>query len=196
MRYLPAVLLTLSIPFTFAADFEWNTQGTMDYPAEIYGTSSNWGEYHITVVENDTGHDLAIVELGFSCSGPGPVMWLIWEDVGGYNHPADNPGSADYTGLFTPADPNPNHTPTVYTDVDISGEGITIPDGSFICFGYENPGSGGFSEYPGPNETWSWFNNVWDGDSQHLTTNCTQILANFASSLETTTFGRIKASFI
>jgi len=193
--YKPIIcILFLSLLSATAADFEWNSQGIIDYPAYMFGTSINWGEYHITVLENDTGSDLTITELGFSCSGPGPAEWLVWTDVTGFAPPED-PDSAEHSGTFTPLDPNPYHTPDVYTDVNVSGEGIVFANGSLLCFGYENPGSGGFSELAGPHETWSWFNNTWDGDSQHMTTNCTQILANYASSLSTTTFAGIKASF-
>ncbi len=188
------IVLFLSLVPAIAADFEWNTQGVMDTPAYMFGTSVNWGEYHITILENNTGSDLLITELGFSCSGPGPTNWVVWTDVADFAPPGD-PDSAEYQGTFTPLDPNPYHTPAVYTDVNVTSESILFESGTLLCFGYENPGSGGFSELAGPVETWSLYNNIWYGDTQHMTTNCSQILAVYSSSLARMTFGEIKASF-
>jgi len=86
-----AYLIPLFLLFSllYAEDFEWNTQGIMDTPAYMFGTSVNWGEYHITVLQNDTGSDIFLSELGFSCSGPGPAQWVIWTDVTGFNPPGN-----------------------------------------------------------------------------------------------------------
>ena len=194
MRIAYFIPLFLLFSLLYAADFEWNTQGIMDAPAYMFGTSTNWGEYHITILENNTGHAIYLSELGFSCSGPGPVQWLIWTNVTGFNPPGE-PNEAEYSGAFTPLDPNPYHTPSVYTDVDITAQNILFENGTLLCFGYENPGSGGFSELAGVHETWSLYNNIWYGDSQHMTTNCSQILGDFPISLERTTFAGIKRSF-
>jgi len=162
------------------ADWVFNTGGAEDTVPTLRGTATGWGEWFITTVLNDTGEDLYLTEFGFPCSGPATEEfgWLVWVGVGGMNAPAGDAYSADFHGSFTPVEPDPGVDPFVYTYVDIADQNIVIPDGVYFAFGYDNTGLGGQVNANG-NETWAWYNDMWDPDSGWNRTAVLQVKADF-----------------
>ncbi|RLI52764.1 MAG: hypothetical protein DRP09_17245, partial [Candidatus Thorarchaeota archaeon] len=152
-----------SDPSDVRSDFEYNTGGYIDFVPTTGGSASGWGEWFITSVQNDTGQDLSLVEFGFPCCGPptGFYGWVVWTNVGGPVPPPGPAETAEYYGTFTPVDPGPGtFPPTVYTYIDVSGEGIVIQAGDWFCFGYDNTDTGGQTDFNGV-DTWAWYSGVW-----------------------------------
>ena len=179
------------------ADFEYNTGGVIDCVPTTAGSNTGWGEWFITTVYNDTGHDLRLMEFGFPCCGPPtePYGWLVWKNMGGYVAPSGNAYTAEHYGAFTPTDPGHTSPPTVYTYVDVSGEAIVIPAGNYFCFGYDNTDLGGQISYNGV-ETWAWYGGEWDSDVSWGRTAILQVKADYVvSPVEELTWGSIKALF-
>jgi hypothetical protein len=193
MKYALIVLLALGVSSAFAEDFEMNSTTVMDAPSTGFGTPTGWGTHHVFTVENDSGNDLAVTELGFSCGGPSSE-WYFWLDVGGWDPPAGDWTTADYTDSFTPTDPDPEAVPDEYSYIDVTGESIVVADGAFLCFGYMNPGSGGINDYAGY-DTWTWWSGGWDPDAGYDSVMVMQIKANFSSAIKSASIGEIKASF-
>lgn len=69
MKYLFVFILMVFSLSVLGEDFEYNTGGVIGYVADLSGSSAGWGEWFITSVYNDTGHDLVLIEFGFPCCG-------------------------------------------------------------------------------------------------------------------------------
>ena len=184
-----------STPSQLRADFEWNSGGSIDFIPDTGGSATGWAEYFITAVQNTTGQDLQLVELGFPCDGPatGTYGWLVWIDAA---VPPGTPGpatTAQYYGAFTPVSNTGTFPPTVYTYIDVSTENMIVPDGSWLWFGYDNTGYGGMTSYNGV-ETWGWYGGVWDPDGNWGRTAILQVKANYAGPVPTeqSTWGQVK----
>jgi len=147
-----------------AAEYQFST-GIWDQPPIYGGSSYGWGEWFVTAFENDTGEDIAVVELGMPCCGPtsDEYGWVVWYDLGGLSVPPGNPQSADVYGFFTPADGGPTNPPVHYTYVDLSGENVVIEEGTCFAVGYDVTGRGGQVAYNGYS-TWAWYSGRWDHD--------------------------------
>jgi hypothetical protein len=196
MKYkiLLFMLLTMSLS-GFGEDFEYNTGGVIDYVADLSGSSTGWGEWFITSVFNDTGHDLILIEFGFPCCGveTGDFGWVIWEDMPDTGPPSGIPESCDYHGSFTPVE-GPGGDPSVYTYFNVSDQTIIMQDQTQFIFGYQNTDLGGQTPFNGT-ETWSWHSSIWASDEDHYRTAVIQVKANYNNALETTTWGEIKNIF-
>ena len=108
--------------------------------------------------------------------------------------PPSGPAStAEYYGTFTPVDPGPGTLPpTVYTYVDVSSWGIAVPDGAYLCWGYDNTDTGGQTTYNGVT-TWAWYSGIWDPDPPYGRTAILQVKGSFGPiANEQTTWGQIK----
>jgi hypothetical protein len=188
----------LSEPSSIRFDFGYNTGGPLDFVPDSGGSYDGWGEWFITTVYNGTGNDLILVELGFPCAGPatGTYGWVVWTNMGGYVSPGGDATSAEHYGSFVPLDPDPNTwPPTTYTYVDVSAEGIIIPDGTYFCFGYDNTGMGGQTGFNGV-LTWAWYEAWWDPDESWGRTAILQVKANyFGTPVAESTWGAIKSMF-
>ena len=194
---LVLVLLTVAAFSVFAADFEYNTGGAMGTVPTLGGSFDGWGEWFVTSVLNDTGHDLVLTELGFPCGGPatGDYGWVVWTDVGGLVAPSGEASTADYYGAFTPTSDDPSTIPpTVYSYIDVSAENIVIANGAYFCFGYDNTGVGGQIDTNGV-DTWSWYENAWDSDAAWGRTDIMEVSANYDTALSRNSWGSIKTSF-
>lgn len=179
------------------ADFEFNTGGIMDGPSTMAGTASDWGEWFITTLRNDTDKPLLLLEIGFPCSGSSSESygWLVWTDVGGMNSPHLGARSAQYFGSFSPIVSGEQVPPRTYTTIDISGRDITVPAGAHFCFGYDVTGLGGQVEFSGV-ETWSWYSGYWDSDAGWGRTALLQIRADFAPTASTaSSWGSVKSLY-
>jgi len=179
-------------------DWVYNTGGSEGFIPTSQGTADGWGEWFITTVTNDTGEDLYLSELGFPCSGPttGDFGWVVWLDLGGLVPPAGPADTAHFYGSFSPVEPDPNVDPLVYTYIDISASNIVVPNGVSFCFGYDNTGLGGQTDFNGV-ETWAWYTDVWDPDSSWARTAILQVRANFEGPVaaQNVSFDQIKSLF-
>jgi hypothetical protein len=179
-----------------AADFEYNSGGTMGITPTAAGSSTGWGEWFVVAIHNDSGHDLVLKQLGFPCSGPatGNYGWVVWTDVGGLNAPSGDVSTSDSHGAFTPVVSDPSATPDTYTYIDVSSKNIVITSGKYFCIGYDNTGLGGQVAFNGVN-TWSWFRSSWDGDQAWGRTDVMEVTADYDTALSRNSWGSIKASF-
>lgn len=194
-HYFMIIMLFLFSVSVSGEDFEYNTGGTINYLADLSGSSTGWGEWFITSIYNDTGHDLLLTEFGFPCCGTvtGDFGWVLWEDMPDTGPPSGAPESSDYNGSFTPVE-GPGGNPSVYTYVDVSGQNIVLGDQTNFVFGFQNTGYGGQTPFNGT-ETWSWDNDIWNSDEAHYRTAVLQVKANYYSALEQNTWGSIKSIF-
>ncbi len=195
---LKTLLVVLVFVFAaFGADFEYSTAGTMGTVPDLGGSSTGWGEWFITSILNDSGHDLLLTQISIPCCGPatGDYGWIVWTDVGGLTPPAGDATTADYHGPFTPVDPSSSTLPPVtYTDIDISAAGVVIPSGNYFCVGYDVTGNGGQIAFNGV-DTWSWYSGMWDSDQGWGRTDIIDVYANFDTALTRDTWASIKNSF-
>jgi hypothetical protein len=187
-----------SDPSTIRYDWAYNTGGGLDFVPDLGGSNDGWGEWFITTAYNNSGEDLLLVEFGFPCAGPATETygWIVWLDMAGYVAPGGGAYTAEYWGSFTPLDPDPETwPPTTYTYVDVSTEGIVVPDGTYFCFGYDNTGMGGQTSYNGV-ETWAWYGGYWDPDVSWGRTAILQVKANFhGTPVDESTWGAIKGLY-
>jgi hypothetical protein len=170
-----AILLIASA--SFASDVEYSTTGAMDTPATMGGDREGWGSDFITRWDNDTGADLLIEEFGWPCGGWWAQFWYVWiTDV----LPA-NPYTLEFYGTFVAASEDDTEwPPSLYTYVDVSGEGIVVPAGASMYFGYGNPGMGGQIAFNGV-ETFSWYEDSWDMDGDFGRTAVMQFRGSFVA---------------
>lgn len=195
MKKLLVVLLSLAM-LASAADFEYNTGGAMGTVPTTGGSADGWGEWFIVPIMNDSGQELMLTELGFPCGGPatGDYGWVVWTDVGGLTPPAGAAATADFSGPFTPVNPDPETSPPVdYSYIDVTAENIVIADGAYFCVGYDNTGIGGQIDFNGT-DTYAWYGGVWDGDQAWSRTAIIEVSADFVQALDQHTWGAIKAS--
>ncbi len=155
------------------ADFEWSSGGAMNTVPTLGGSSAGWGSHFIVRTTNTLPVPIVLTELGFPCGGPA-ATWMVWL---GTTIPSGF-GSPDFSGPFTPVDPDPTtFPPTTYTYVDVSAANIEIPAGSDFWFGYENPGIGGQVSFNGV-VTYSWYEGAWDADDAWGRTAVMQVSAD------------------
>ncbi len=160
-----------------AADVEYSTTGAMDTPATLGGDRDGWGTEFITRWDNATGQDVIIEEFGWPCGGWWSQFWYVWirDDV-----PPD-PYTLEFYGSFVAASEDDTEwPPSVYTYVDMSGEGIVVPAGASMYFGYGNPGMGGQIGFNGV-ETYSWLDDAWDMDGDFGRTAVMQFKGSFGT---------------
>jgi hypothetical protein len=195
MIKLVVAVLSLAV-IASAADYEYNSGGTMGITPTAKGSSTGWGEWFVVSILNDSGHDIVLSQLGFPCSGPetGDYGWLVWTNVGGLNAPSGNATTADFYGSFIPAISDPTADPYDYTYIDVSSEGIVVASGDYFCIGYDNTGLGGQVAFTGV-DTWSWYGNVWDTDQSWNRTDVMEVTADYYTALSRNSWGSIKASF-
>ncbi len=156
------------------ADWEWSSAGTIDVVPTTGGSWDGWGEHFIVQVTNTTGSDQLVMEFGFPCAGTIPSQWIVWLDPA---MPASFSGG-DFSGAFTATDPDDQNFPPVnYTYVDVSADGVVIPDGQVFWFGYTNPGISGQIDYNGV-DTYGWYGGAWDSDGAWGRTTIMQFKAN------------------
>ena len=173
---LVILLVALGTPAA-AADVEYSTTGVMDTPATNGGDRDGWGSDFITRWHNDTGHDVLLEEFGWPCGGWWSQFWYVWiRDT----LPAA-PWGLEYYGSFVAlSEDDTAYPPAVYTYVDVAGEGIVVPAGATMYFGYGNPGMGGHILYNGV-DTWSWLDGPWDRDGDFGRTAVLQFRGSFAA---------------
>lgn len=192
------ILVTMVLAFAaFGADFEYSTAGAMGTVPTLGGSSTGWGEWFVTAILNNSGHDLVLTQISIPCCGPttGDYGWVVWTDVGGLNAPSGDATTADFYGQFSPVDTSPSTLPPVtYTDIDVSAANVIIPAGNYFCVGYDVTGNGGQVSFNGV-DTWSWYENVWDSDQSWGRTDIIDVYANFDTALQRDTWASIKNSF-
>jgi hypothetical protein len=156
-----AVFLAVLGAACLAAEYQFST-GDWNQSPTAGGSASGWGEWLVTIFENDTGEDIALTELGMPCCGPPSedYGWLVWYDVDGLTDPPGDPTGADRHGPYTPESPSDYH---VYTYVDLSGEDVIIEEGTCFAVGYDVTEKGGHVAYNGYT-TWAWYSGHWDPD--------------------------------
>ena len=168
--------LTLIAVTATAADVEYSTTGAMDTPATLGGDRDGWGTEFVTRWDNTTGADVTLEEFGWPCGGWWAQFWYVWIT----DELPVNPWTLEYYGSFTPTSPDDTEwPPSVYSYIDVSDEGIIIPAGASMYFGYSNPGMGGQIGFNGV-ETWSWLDEQWDLDSDFNRTAVMQFKGSFA----------------
>jgi len=162
-----------SEPRSARADFEWSSGGAMNTVPTLGGSATGWASDFIVMTTNTLGTDIILTEVGFPCGGPA-TTWYVWL---GAAQPA-NPSSPQFSGAFTPVDPNPaTFPPTTYTYVDITAADIHVPAGGAFWFGYHNPGMAGQIDYNGVT-TYGWYGGVWDPDQAWSRTTVMQVMGN------------------
>jgi hypothetical protein len=174
---LPLLLVLLSLTCTaLASDVEYSTAGAMDTPATLGGDRDGWGTEFVTRWDNDTGQDVVLEEFGWPCGGWWAQFWYVWIT----DTIPDDPYTLEYYGTFvSESDDDTEWPPSTYTYVDVSEEGIVVPAGASMYFGYSNPGMAGQVAFNGV-ETFSWFEDAWDLDGDFGRTTILQFRGSFA----------------
>lgn len=161
MRAQPILLaLLLLASFALAADVEYSTTGTMGTPAVHAGDRDGWGTEFVTRWENNTGHDVRVEEFGWPVGGWWAQFWYVWISDTLPPSPYELQFYGSYVALI---EDDSQYPPSQYTHVNISGEGIIVPAGASMYFGYGNPGLAGQILFNGV-ETYSWLDGPWEMD--------------------------------
>ena len=161
-----------------ASDVEYSTTGTMDTPATKGGDRDGWGTEFLTRWDNNTGSDVFIEELAWPCGGWWAQFWYVWiTDI----MPSD-PYTLEYYGSFVAtSEDDTEWPPSLYTYIDVKSEGMVVPAGATMYFGYSNPGMAGQIAFNGV-ETFSWFDESWDMDGNFGRTAVMQFKGTFGAS--------------
>jgi hypothetical protein len=168
-------VISLLTSASLAADVQYSTTGAMDTPATLGGDRDGWGTEFITRWDNLTGADVIIEEFGWPCGGWWSQFWYVWITD---TLPAD-PYTLEYYGSFVAvSEDDTEWPPSIYTYVDVSEEGIVVPAGASMYFGYGNPGMGGQISFNGI-ETFSWLDDAWDLDGDYGRTAVMQFKGTF-----------------
>jgi len=172
---IPVLLLLAGA--ALAADVEYSTTGALDTPATLGGDRDGWGTEFVARWTNTTGADVILEELAWPCGGWWAQFWYVWIS----DALPPNPWTLEYHGTFVPASEDDTEwPPSTYTYVDVSGEGIVVPAGASMVFGYSNPGMGGQIGFNGT-ETWSWLDDGWDMDGDFGRTAVLQFKGSFGA---------------
>lgn len=175
-RLLVPVLLLLVVS-ALAADVEYSTTGAMDAPATLGGDRDGWGTDFVARWTNTTGADVIVEELAWPCGGWWAQFWYVWIT----DALPPNPWTLEHYGTFVAASEDDTEwPPSVYTHIDVSGEGIVVPAGAGMIFGYGNPGMGGQIGFNGT-ETYSWLDDGWDMDGDFGRTAVLQFRGSFGA---------------
>ena len=168
-----------SQPSGVTADFEWSSGGALNVVPTTGGSATGWAEYFIVMTTNTTAQPIRLDELGFPCGGPS-ASWGVWVQ----SAQPPNYTSPQYSGNFTPVDPNPaTFPPTTYTYVDITATNVVVPAGADFWFGYLNPGIAGQVDFNGV-ITYGWYLGAWDPDNNYGRTTVMQVLGSFVVPVE------------
>ncbi|MEZ4388207.1 MAG: FlgD immunoglobulin-like domain containing protein [Candidatus Krumholzibacteriia bacterium] len=180
MIKLPLLLLVtifLIAASALAADVEFSTTGAMDTPATLGGDRDGWGTDFITRWDNQTGRDVTIEEFGWPCGGWWSQFWYVWIT----DTLPEDPYTLEFHGSFVAASEDDTEwPPSLYTYVDVSGEGLVVPAGASMYFGYGNPGMGGQIGFNGV-QTYSWLDDAWDMDGDFGRTAVMQFRGSFGT---------------
>jgi hypothetical protein len=169
--------IILATSSSFAADVEYSTTGALDTPATLGGDRDGWGTEFITRWDNLTGNDVMIEEFGWPCGGWWSQFWYVWIT----DTPPADPYTLEYFGSFVAtSEDDTEWPPSIYTYVGVSDEGIVIPAGASMYFGYGNPGMGGQISFNGV-ETFSWLDDAWDMDGDFGRTAVMQFKGSFSN---------------
>lgn len=170
------VLFLLAVPAR-SADVEYSTTGALGTPATQGGDRDGWGTDFITRWDNTTGRDVAIEEFGWPCGGWWAQFWYVWI----IDSLPSNPYTLQHYGSFVAAsEDETEYPPSVYTYVDMRNEGIVVPAGASMYFGYGNPGMGGQIPANGV-ATYSWYEDAWDMDGNFGRTAVMQFKGSFVA---------------
>ncbi len=83
-----------------------------------------------------------IEEFGWPCGGWWSQFWYVWIT----DTLPDDPYTLQFYGSFVAtSEDDTEWPPSLYTYVDMVGEGIVVPAGASMYFGYGNPGMAGRS---------------------------------------------------
>ena len=188
-------------PLGDRTDVMYNTGGAMNTPATTAGSASGWAYYTLHIWSNTTGEPQTLVELGFPTNQLStepiamPVEWNVdLNQTSVYN--VTNPYSWgwDGVGTFYPAGAPDTSPPTVYSIIDISGEGLVLPAGQSMAWGYENAGLCGQISYNGV-ETIGWYVSYWDSDVGYGRTGLQQFKSLGSVATEENSLSQVKSLY-
>ena len=180
--------------------FEFNTGGAWDFPPTTNGSASGWSYYIIPVFTNETGGDLMLSELGFPTNEytadpiPVPVEWNIYFGSNYMDITDPYTFAWTYMGTFMPLGAIDTSPPDTYTPVDVTGEGIVLPDGATMVWGYENAGLCGQTDFNGV-VTIGWYVSYWDPDDTYGRTGLMQFGAGAGTAAMDASMGAVKALY-
>lgn len=171
---------------------EYNTAGAIDTPATQGGDREGWGTEFITRWDNNTGQDIVLEEFGWPCGGWWSNFWYVWIT----SELPEDPYTLQFYGSFVAASEDDlEYPPSLYTYIDVSEEGILIPAGASMYFGYGNPGMAG-QVLGSSAATYSWYEEMWDNDNAYNRTTILQFKGNpYVVPVDAVSFGSVKALF-
>ena len=180
-------------------DFEFNTAGVIDFVPDAGGSASGWCFYQTHALVNGTGSDIFVTEVA-ACTNEYtgeiidlPVEWVFELNAGIGDVGDPYVQDWDFRGDFMPSGPLDQFPPTTYDYIDVSGE--VIIDGSSTVWGFENAGVIG-QQVGGVQDTYGWWEGVWEPDSNWGRTGVQQVKGNFdVIANEETSFSQVKALY-
>ncbi len=188
-------------PIGDRTDVMYNTGGAMNTPATTNGSASGWAYYTLHIWTNNTGEPQTLVELGFPTNEYSsdpivmPVEWNVdLNQTSIYNVTNPYTWAWDGVGTFYPAGVIDTSPPTVYSIIDISGEGLVLPAGQSMAWGYENAGLCGQISYNGV-ETIGWYVSYWDSDVGYGRTGLQQFKSLGFTATEEATLSQVKSLY-
>lgn len=189
--------------FTWA-DGEADTQGFPHWMAD----PDYWGDAAAAIFENDLGVEVTLDMIRFMCTNDDAdsSYWGIntavtsLTDSGAFESIFISGWTISDT--YTAAEAYTGSPPTLWTEVDVSGEGVTVADGDFFAVAYgldeDETASGSIGLVDGDitGYTYSVWESEWyDDQSYEATAVLNAVVTWDNTAVETTSFGYIKGLY-
>ena len=177
---------------------EFSTGGAWDYIGPLGGNASGWCYYQLHEYTNETGGDLLIAEYGYPTaenSGdpiPLPVEWVVALTASVFDIADPYTYAWNFSGDFMPTAPIDD--PTVFSVIDVTGEGIVLPAGGTMVWGCENAGIINQDYFNGV-VTYGWYSGIWESDEPWGRTGIQQFGAGAGTAALDASMGSVKALY-
>jgi hypothetical protein len=186
------------------ADGEANRNGLPHWMAD----PDYWGDAEAAIFQNDLGVEVTLDMIRFMCTNDDTdsSYWGINAAVTSFTDMGAFEGIfiSDWTvsGIYTAAEGYSGSVPTTWTEVDVSGEGVTIADGDFFAVAYgldegeTESGSIGLVNGDTTGYTYSVFESEWYDDQTYDATGVLNAVVTYENAaVETASFGHIKGLY-
>jgi hypothetical protein len=192
-----------SYEYTWADD-EATSQGLPHWMAD----PDYWGDAAAAIFENDLGVEVTIDTIRFMCTNDDTdsSYWGIntavtsFTDTGAFESIFISEWTISDT--YTAAEAYTGSPPTMWTEVDVSGEGVTVADGDFFAVAYgldedeTASGSIGLVSMDTTGYTYSVWESEWyDDQSYDATAVLNAVVTYDNAAVETASFGHIKGLY-
>lgn len=188
-------------------EFTWADGEADGFGVAHWMDSSYWGDASAAIFQNDLGVEVTLEMIRFMCANDDTdsSYWGIDMVPGDYG--AGELGDIHVSNwpvndLYTAAEGYSDETPTTWTEVDVSGEGVTVAVGDFFAVAYgldedeTEDGCIGLIGGDTTGYTYSVYEGVWDADQPYNNTAVLDAVVTYDNAtVESVSFGVIKGLY-